>query len=335
LQQKHHQEYVAKESGTETLCEAFSYAFCWVIRSEFLGSLYGYGMVIFQAAEILKHPLLQPHVVQIKQVSQTVCPSPNHTSRVLLGDQQEVHDHHQHSFPLSSDGETSDAGRKSRCEGELEFENGHGQMPKQSNDEYTPGSEGYEDGSEWVYERSEREAGHTRGVVKKYGYDLNEKDKMMNAYGVHRQDSDLGRGARNVARNTRMRIQKDGGAGHQTIPKKDSPLPHVSSPINPIIGSTKPRNEKDDRALRPHAMVAKHLQAPKQVKNPVSKRATISISKSSDASILFFQEQNPLLYLHDELCLWLFCFLFLLLLSIIQEPFFYFLFSSSMFRLQA
>ena len=74
------------------------------------------------AAETLKHPLLQPYIVQIKQVSRTICPSPNRSSRHLLTDQQEVHDHHQHSFPLSSDGETSDAGKKSQFEGEYEFE---------------------------------------------------------------------------------------------------------------------------------------------------------------------------------------------------------------------
>ena len=186
----------------------------------------------------------------------------------MLTDQQEVHDHHQHSFPLSSDGETSDVGRKSRFEGAYEFESANGQT-KQRTDEERIGSGGYDE-SEWVYERNERESsntGRSRGMVNKDGYD-NEKDKRT-VGGVHRHDLDLGRG-HNVIRNTRMRVQKE-GVGHPPISKKDSPPAHISSPINPIIGSAKLRNEKDERALRPHA-TAKNLQAPKQVKHSVSKK---------------------------------------------------------------
>lgn len=228
------------------------------------------------AGEILKHPQLQSYVAQCRQACSVICPSPNRSARSSLGDQQEVHEHHRRSFPFSSDGEISDAGRKSSFESAFEFENGDGHTIQ--NDDLVDC--GGSDEPEWLYESNEDEPSNPgySTVLNKQGCD-SETDKTnarigivpvrQYVVGLQRQDSDPGKfekeGGR-VVRNTRLRADRDGG-GHLTIPKKDSPPVQRSIPVNPTVGSAKERIEKDERVPRPHGTTKRLQSLPFQVKH--------------------------------------------------------------------
>ncbi|MCO5592963.1 hypothetical protein L7F22_046967 [Adiantum nelumboides] len=204
------------------------------------------------AADILKHPQLQPYVVQYKQA----LTSPSRTGSSHT-DQQEVHEHQRHSFPLSSDGEVLDMGRKSSCDGVSDNEIGPGHL--RPNRDKAGSIRNFE--AEWPFESIENEIANP-------GYSLDSSGKASDVEivktsapvrqypGIQRHDLGAGQFDKDegmAARNHRRRVGKE--EGHSATSSKDSTPNLLPSPAAHL---GKERKDKGDRLLRP---APKRLQA--------------------------------------------------------------------------
>ncbi|KAI5077294.1 hypothetical protein GOP47_0007118 [Adiantum capillus-veneris] len=214
------------------------------------------------AADILKHPQLQPYVAQCKQA----LTSPSRFGRSSLAEQQEVHEHQRHSFPLSSDGEVLDVGRKSTFDGVSDYENGSpGHL--RSNKDMADCIGNFE--VEWPFESIENESanpGYSSASTGKASDVDSVKTSVRRGSapvrqyvaGVQRHDLGAGKLDSDEGMAVKYNRGKSGKEqGHSTKPKKDSTpnlLPSSAAHLE------KERNVKGDRLLRPQG-APKRLQA--------------------------------------------------------------------------
>eukprot|EP00250_Pteridium_aquilinum_P015878 c22814_g3_i1 orf=405-3143(-) len=226
------------------------------------------------AADILKHPQLQSYVDQCKQALRFAS---NRSARNSLADQQEVHEHQRHSFPPSSDGEASDAGRKSSFEGAYESQNG-ARLSMQNKDLVE--CDGTYD-MEWPYENATENELANPGYFSASNGQVCDNESVKNSVGkgipparqysagLQRQDSDVGKSEKEEAHTvtiTRLRAGRDSGR-HLTMPKKDSSPVNLPSPVNLSAHSAKERDKKDDRLSRPQGAVKRLQSSPQHTKH--------------------------------------------------------------------
>lgn len=256
------------------------------------------------AADILKHPQLQAYVVQCKQA---ICPSLNRSARSSLVDEQEVHEHQRHSFPLSSDGEASDVGRKSSFEGAFGYESGAGGLPPCKDLVECDGTSEVE----WPYDSMESELANqgylsasneqvcTMEIVKT---SVESSIAPVKQYitGLERQQ-DLallkpGKEEGHVSRTLKMRAGKDGGKLPAMPKKNTSPAP-LPSPGNLGAHLAKERNEKDEKALRPYGVAKRLSSSPHHIKHsaPVLEASPRLKQRIEDVTVPPRQsnEENP------------------------------------------
>ncbi|KAH7429318.1 hypothetical protein KP509_09G041600 [Ceratopteris richardii] len=245
------------------------------------------------AADILKHPQLQPYVIQCKQI----LGSPGRPARNLFVDQQEILEHQHHSLAHSRDCEVSDTVKK----GSTECVSGHQTRATMS----MPESDGIRI-LEWPYEIIE-------GQAAEYGYsstsstkesDIGTIETMVGSNpspvkqaitGSQKHDGNsakFGKDDRHSGRNNRIKVSRDGDR-HSVSPKESS-VPVLHSPSNVGSHVTKDRNEKDDKLGRTPAV--KCLQSsPNHIKLPLHILATpMNIKHKADVS------DTKLVQLEDE-----------------------------------